>query len=74
MSGKLFDLFAYYSLKYKQLDTIEVYNRFLRVINETEQEEVSAHFPLFLTTGEAARNAPEEIQKLLLEQGEKKGD
>ena len=38
-----------------------------------EQAEVSTHFPLFLKTGEAARNAPEEIQKILLEQGEKKG-
>lgn len=73
MSGRLFDLFAYYSLKYKQLDIIEIYNRFLRMINEKEQAEVSTHFPLFLKTGEAARNAPEEIQKILLEQGEKKG-
>ena len=73
MSEKLFDLFAYYSLKYKQLDIIEVYNRFLRVINEKEEKEVSAHLPLFLKTGEAARNAPNQIQEILLEQGEKKG-
>lgn len=71
MSGKLYDLFAFYAIKYNQLDIIEVYNRFLCVIGIEEQNEVSAHFSLFIKTGEAARSAPDSIKKILMKEGEK---
>lgn len=64
--GRLFDEFAFYALKYKDHDIVEIFNKYIRLVDGKERDYVSEHYILFLRTGEAARNAPEQIQELLI--------
>ena len=64
--GRLFDEFAFYALKYEDHDIVEVFNKYIRLVDGEERNYVSEHYILFLRTGEAARNAPEQIQELLI--------
>lgn len=63
---RLFDEFAFYALKYKDHDIVEIFNKYIRLVDGKERDYVSEHYILFLRTGEAARNAPEQIQELLI--------
>lgn len=68
MEGRLFDEFAFYALKYRDHDILEIFNKFVRLVDGRQRDYVSEHYILFLRTGEAARNAPEQIQELIVNQ------
>lgn len=66
MQGKLIDQMAGLALQYPDVDMCNLYNMLMRSVRDADVDFVSKHFALMLTVAREARNAPQDIQRLIL--------
>lgn len=62
----LFEKFGQMALQNSNVDIIDLYNHFIRQLNDQDAAFVSKHFALFLKSAKDARKAPEDVRKIIL--------
>ena len=65
--SELIQEFTNYCLKYPDMPIESVFNRYMQLLNAEQIAGLKPYFMLVIKTGEAARNAEPEIQKILLQ-------
>lgn len=66
MQGNLVDQFAKLALQHPEWDVSRVFNIFINAAPMSDEKFISDHFAMFITTAREARNAPKDIQALIL--------
>lgn len=67
MQANPIDKMAQLALQYPQLDISDIYNTLMQSIPDADVGFVSQNYAMFLTIAREARNAPQDIKKMILE-------
>ena len=60
--GMLFEAFGKIALKNPNVEIVDLYNHFIRRLNDEDAAFASKHFALFLKSAQDARNAPKDVK------------
>lgn len=69
---KIIDRFVLFVFQNPVDDILELFNRFVYSLTPEEKEEINKMVPLVIESGNAAREAPEMIRQLIIQELEKK--
>ncbi len=66
MQAKLIDKMAQLALQHPQMDVSDVYNMFMRALPDADVAFVSSHYAMMLTVARSAREAPKDVQEIII--------
>lgn len=69
---KIIDKFVLFVFRYPEDDILGLFNRFVYSLTPEEQEEISNLAPLVIESGNAAREAPDMVRQLIIDELDRK--
>lgn len=69
---KIIDKFVLFVFRHPEDDILGLFNRFVYSLTPKEQEEVSNLAPLVIESGNAAREAPDMVRQLIIDELDRK--